>query len=376
MTTPITEQQLLAQSALPYFGKENDDPAFFRQMAKVGPGRFVDQAICQGMAGLLYHRLLNAGVPHGIPRAETARLRRIYLATAAGNVSRMRDLAEILIRSNEAEIPVVILKGMSLLESVYADPGLRPMEDMDLWVIPDQLDRLSELLYDLDYQSDPIYPGTFKKRQTVVDIRAHLLDADRICARRHLLHCGQSLVHADTKPVGIYGATAKGLAAHDQILFLGIHALKHDVSRMIWLTDIFGAMQSWDKTAWQALVKRAKLWDQENSLTYILWLIWRLFGYLPPDENHHTLFGDRFHLLEKRALRQRIKRKALPPWSPLVLYSTAKGLKGRLQYIFEMLFPRPQILRQVFRQRTSLPVPVLYLLRVAQLLSMSFARRR
>ena len=375
MTIPITEQQLLAQSALPYFGRGNDDRAFVQRLAQVDPERFVDDAVRQGMAGLLYRRLLDAHAQHSLPDLQLTRLRRFYLATAAGNVCRMLDLKKILTRADQAKIPVVILKGMRLLASVYIDPGLRPMEDMDLWVMPGQCHRLTEALEDLGYQNDSLYPGTFKKGRTVLDIRTHLLDADRIHARGQLMGVDQDAVFQASIPIPIDGIMARGLTEADQVLFLCIHALKHDISRMIWLADILGIVGPWGEAEWQRLNKRAALWGQERSLAYPLYLIRRLFGVRFPLEKPMEKSGIHFGILEKYALRQRIHKKALPPWSPLVLFSTKKGLRRRLEYIFETLFPRPEILRQVFHQHSNHRPPALYLLRAAQLMSMPFARR-
>jgi hypothetical protein len=72
--------------------------------------------------------------------------------------------------------------------------------------------------------------------------------------------------------------------------------------------------------------------------------------------------------LEKHLLRMR-RRGPLPKWSSLVLLWAGSGLRqGELA--LESIFPRPEVLRQVFAGREELKVWQLYTLRVRQLLGL------
>ncbi len=53
---------------------------------------------------------------------------------AAENHLRFRKLRELLAALDEKGFPVVLLKGAALAHTVYADPALRAMADLDLWV--------------------------------------------------------------------------------------------------------------------------------------------------------------------------------------------------------------------------------------------------
>jgi hypothetical protein len=66
-------------------------------------------------------------------------------------------------------------------------------------------------------------------------------------------------------------------------------------------------------------------------------------------------------------LRQRLKKEFLPEWSTLILFSSGKGLLKGTMFILETLFPRPDILRQVFAETPGLSVPQLYTRRIFQL---------
>ena len=76
-----------------------------------------------------------------------------------------------------------------------------------------------------------------------------------------------------------------------------------------------------------------------------------------------------FSLLEKKALRQRTKKGVLPFLAPLILFSPGKGFQGQFIFILENLFPRPEILRQVFIDYPHLKVWQPYLMRALQILA-------
>ena len=73
--------------------------------------------------------------------------------------------------------------------------------------------------------------------------------------------------------------------------------------------------------------------------------------------------------LERMVLEKRLDGRPLPNWAPLLLFTAGKDLKTRAYFVFETLFPRPEILRQVFANSATLNVWHLYLKRVRQLVS-------
>src|SRR6476659_7146410 len=64
----------------------------------------------------------------------------------------LQDLAEILRACEQEQIAVVPLKGSLLATLYYAEPGLRPMNDLDLLVRPADEQRMLRLLARLRYQ--------------------------------------------------------------------------------------------------------------------------------------------------------------------------------------------------------------------------------
>ena len=93
--------------------------------------RVVDAARWHRLTPLLFRRL--AGVPD-VPAPVLERLEAAYLANVARNLLLTQTLTTVLEQLEAADVPAVPLKGAALIETVYPDPGLRELLDLDLLV--------------------------------------------------------------------------------------------------------------------------------------------------------------------------------------------------------------------------------------------------
>jgi hypothetical protein len=336
----------------------------------VDGGCLVDASIKEGMAGFLYRNLMKAGILESIDMRQRERLESRYYQTVHFNLKLIYDMRKILERLNHNEIHVVLLQGIALLHELYDDIGVRPLTDIDLWVLPRDYPALTSILSSQGYQRDPLYPNTFRKGATILDLNTHPLGADRIKSRAFLIARDQEHIYHATQTTCVNGHRALCLNPYDQVLFLALHALKHSVSRLIWLVDIKCLVCGWGNSDWDALIGRAQELGLQRTVAYICFLLSGSLNYELPSRAQQLLEGERLSLLEKRVLGQRVTGDSLPLWVPLVLFSSVKGFWKRLYFVLETLFPRPQILRQVFPNSFHWSVPHLYLKRIIQLLGM------
>ena len=323
----------------------------------------------EGMSGLLYKSLKKAGILGYLGHRQMQHLQSFYYRSVQQNLNTIHELKEILRRSNISGIQVVLLQGIALFEKVYKDIGLRPLTDIDLWVLPDRREAFDTLITNLGYQPDPLYPGTFKKDQTIVDINSHILWAERIKSRQGLLAKSQHAIHDDIDILRFEGQPAGCLNAVDQVLYLSLHAFKHCASRLIWLVDIKELIADWQCADWKALFDRAAELGQTHIVYDMIYLIKHLFQLKLPEEIEQMFAEQGFTWLERSILARRLNGNHLPDWAPLLLFTSGKDLKTRVCFVFETLFPRPEILRQVFANSAKSNVWHLYLKRFLQLLS-------
>ncbi len=364
----MIEPKILAYTTLVHLNSDRQQK--LRRLLPLVPDmdRLIDAAMKEGLAGLFYKNFLKSGVLETLADNQQEKLRSHYYLTVRFNLKLMRNFKEIVNRLSQYQVDVVLLQGMDLLQQIYDDVGLRPLTDIDLWVLEKNCPVLKNILAGLGYRGDPRYPLTFRKGSTILDIHTHILWADRIEARRFLLAKNQDHIYRNTLPTDFEGLKVRCLDRYDRIIYLSLHLLKHDAQRLIWLVDIQNLVTDWKVSDWEALLIRAKELGQTKCIAYICFLLQRLLDLHIPDSTR--LQPDKLNLVEKKVLRRRIKKGSLPQWSTLYLFSSGKGLKKGGRLIPETLFPRPDILRQVFPNCSDLNPRQLYTKRIRQLLSM------
>jgi hypothetical protein len=365
----------LEQKILAYCSDVRSDPRRLNQLRRLIPevkdvDHLIDTAVREGLAGFLYRALSKSEVLATLDPEHQERLRSLYYRTVLINTRLIHDLKEVLSQLNQKKIRVVLLKGIALLHQPYDDIGLRAMTDIDLWVLKKDYSALINVLSNVSYQRDSIYPSTFRKGNTTLDILTDILWDDRIEAWKPFFARSQDQIYHDARIIDFEGYEALCLNPYDQVIYLGLHALKHNVSSLMWLVDIRNLVTDLDKSQWEGLMVRAEELGQREPLSYVLFLLFNLFDFKAPRETRKLLERNRINFPVKRILKRRINGGPLPIWATIVLFSPGKGLRVRLYFIIETLFPRPEILRQVFPDSLELKPWHLYLKRAFQLLGM------
>jgi hypothetical protein len=365
----------LEQKILACCTELKSDPDRLNQLCRLIPfgtdvDNLIEMAEREGLAGLLYKNLLKSETLATLDPRLQERLRSLYYRTVLVNTRRIHDLKEVLCQLNKRKIRVVLLKGIALLHQIYDDIGLRPMTDIDLWVLKKDYIAIISVLMDLSYQRDSIYPNTFKKGATILDILTDILWDDRIEAWKSSFAKSQDQIYHDARIIDFQGYEALCLSPFDQVICLGLHALKHNVDRLIWLVDVRNLVRDWDESQWEGLMVRAEELGQEKAIHYICFFLSHIFDFHPLLEIQKLLSRKRLHFLEESILRRRINGNRLPAWAPLIFFSPGKGLLTRVYFTLETLFPRPEILRQVFWDSPELGAPRLYWKRMLQLIGM------
>ena len=203
----------------------------------------------------------------------------------------------------------------------------------------------------------------------MLDIHTHVLWADRIQSRKLLLHKSQEEIFDNARPIRFDGTAALRLNPQDQFLYLSMHALKHNMERLIWLVDIKFLVAKWKPADWEALMVRAEDLGQQIQLFYMLFVLREIFDMEFPPEIQSKTAGWLPNFLERWALGRRIKGHPIPAWSSLLLLAGGKSLRRKAAFVKESLFPRPEILRQVFPEASGSCDRKLYWKRVVQILS-------
>jgi hypothetical protein len=80
--------------------------------------------------------------------------------TAASNLAKLNQTSKVLQAFQKANILAIPLKGIALIESLYPNPAVRPMTDVDLLIKPEDLNRVKGILEGFGYQWVSSYRGS------------------------------------------------------------------------------------------------------------------------------------------------------------------------------------------------------------------------
>jgi hypothetical protein len=318
-------------------------------------------AVREGLAGLLFAQARAGGWHRRLPERAGRRLESIYYLTVQANLRALTTLREIAAQG----VPFVLMQGAALLVTTYADPGLRPLSDIDLWVQPRDFERLASVLRRRGFDENPLTPGVFRRGEALVDVHTGLHWAERIRSSRFLFAGEPGAVQRRCVTRAWEGTTVRCLDPIDQAVYLTVHAIKHNLERLIWLADLNRLVGAWGDDDWAGFRERARELGQGRLGAILAYLRRTLFGLPTPVE---ATAGAVLTPLDAYLLRQR-RRGPLPKWSSLALLSAGSPAR-QIRFAYESTFPRPEVLRQVFRDSEACSHARLYGLRAMQMLGM------
>jgi hypothetical protein len=155
--------------------------------------RALEWADWHRLGPLLWALLSQDPFKESVPSDVLAALRMSAMTTAASNMNLQLQLDRVLAALAKEAIPVMLLKGAALIETVYPSVGLRPMEDVDLLVPRSLVQRAYDVVETLGYiapaarfkrndslqlsRSHHHYPLIEQSRSVVIELHHHISTA-------------------------------------------------------------------------------------------------------------------------------------------------------------------------------------------------------
>lgn len=227
---------------------------------------FLTLAEAERVAPLLHNVLGKLGI---LPPEIADVLQRSYRLTGIQNLVRSRELGHCLRALASAGLPVIVLKGTALVETVYGNVALRPMCDVDLLIERPHMSAIHPILHDLGYQLEraETHPGVlaehenevaFRKPGTIptsVDVHWSLFDSPYYQQRISMDWFWQT-----AQPRNISGVDERILGPEALIIHLCGHlALHHTGTGLLWWHDIAEALTFYAADLdWQTLLARTQ----------------------------------------------------------------------------------------------------------------------
>jgi len=303
----------------------------------------------EGIAPLLYAIARGRSL---LPANLEEAWRLAYFTNARRNLLLFHELERVLGQLAARGIPAIVLKGAALAGSIYGNPAVRPMCDVDVLVhqedAPTALRVLTDIGYTtpqaearagdtLAYENEVLLrkPGA---QEMTLEIHWSLFDSPYYQHRLALNWFWETAV-----PLRIETLTTRMLGPEALLLHLCGHLLLHhgsDAPRMLWLHDIAEALIAYrDTLNWDGLLSQAQALDLTLPVRQLLLRVsedWRI----PIPETALA----RLQSLVPSAQEARVFADLTAPHRPVIRrfwadLASMPDWKTRLNYAWHSLFP-------------------------------------
>ena len=227
------------------------------------------------------------------PGACIGRLEDVVRGTLLRNLRQQGHLREMLTALQAADIPVLLVKGLWLAETVYRDHRARATGDIDLLFRPHDMTRLTQLARELGFDVPPgarsvcelapsanEFPLRHPGKKSFFDVHWSLtrppleaaVDEEKFWQR------------SETATLG--GRLCRGLSLEDQLLYVCFHAVEHH--RFLYvgpraLVDVALLVSRPPRPLdWDAIATRARELRWQRGLWLMLDLAREYLGVMPP----------------------------------------------------------------------------------------------
>jgi hypothetical protein len=297
----------------------------------VSPPALLEAASYHAVGGATYASLRDCD---GLGEATLAALREQYDAAVRQHLRATWELQSLAAILDATSVPWAVVKGATLVELVYGDPGLRPYADIDVIVDPAGFDHVLDALGDaglhpLDRNWTMIRRAMLGELHFVLpggmplDLHWHLVNMYR---GRTRIATGELLERTVSIRVG--ATEVPTFEATDALLHLALHGTLSGGDRLRWMYDIAASARA-RPPDWDLLVRRARSWGVAEPVGFMLGRARRVLDAPVPADVSSSLLGRRYAVVSRlvdRTSPWQDARGRLATGSLLLTRSMALGL--------------------------------------------------
>lgn len=297
----------VAKKLLEFIGASTDSSAAFDGITGAWSARhwqdLLNMAMHNGVTSYVHAGLSVMPEQGAESEAVLIHLRERALRNAYRNLALRAELVRLVRAFDEAGIAVIPIKGPVLADRYYRHPSLREFGDLDLLVSESDRDRAWQLLLRLNYHSpyqnkdlQNRYHVVFSHRESEEVVELHW----RIAGPQFGCYYRGGFLWEGAQRVPYLGASVLQPTIEANLLYLAIHAYKHDWARLQWLLDFPEVLASPGGVDWDALDRIARAQHAHRLLRATLQLVQLLFPDQPGVPAGHALAVP---ILSKRQIR-------------------------------------------------------------------------
>ncbi len=224
----------------------------------------------------VYYNLKKISILNLIPSPIRRKLEQLFLSNTAYNISHLENLAKLIQELKEKKVPVIILKGAALCDTVYPHIGLRTFCDLDILIHEKDTPKVTKTLKQLDYSISHTHAqhhfSAFQKSGRTLPLEVHWnLVNDASPFQKYAFKLSMDKLWQEAVPLELSGTDALWLSPEHQLIYLSIHMLKEGYSNRKWLLDIYYLLKFYKgKIAWQKLLEDCREFQTTRPVYYVL----------------------------------------------------------------------------------------------------------
>jgi hypothetical protein len=326
-----------------------------------------------GLAPLLYASLEQYNSTLKPPSAVTEMLELAYYQTKTTNWLMFQELGELLARFEQEQIPVVLLKGAALANTLYPRIALRPMGDLDMLIYLADAPRVRDILTARGLApglepAENFYPNfsydqAFERcgeRPLTVEAHWHLFKLPYYQNRIPIEWFWQR-----TMPMRVNDQPARLFTPEAQIVHLAAHAvLHHHGDSLLASYDLALVLVRYrDQINWEEVIASAHSFGLSRIVDSNLARVRDEWGVFVPDDvcarlAHSSSVRERILFAINTAPRV----EARDVWDGMNL----RGVKAKLLYFCHTLFPSHAYMRKRYGIAATRALPLHYLRRLSR----------
>lgn len=304
-----------------------------------------------------YYNLGQLSLHNFIPSSVEKEFKKSLISNTGYNLISLHNLALLMKRLKEQQIPVLVLKGAALCETVYPHLGLRSFCDIDILIQEKDVRKISPQLKELGYSLSRTHAHhhffAFRKTNHSLPLEVHWnLVNNASPFQKHAFKFSMEKIWQDAQPIQVGGVKTLWLSPEHQLIYLSAHMLKEGYANKKWFLDLFFLLKFFKgKINWEKLLKESEEFQVRRPVFYALSYLDRYF--LSEEMNQELLERnilarlkqERFGWPEKAILARLLKDKiSRAPLCRLSLYlSAVEGIRNRLKALASLLIYIPKI---------------------------------
>lgn len=302
-------------------------------------------------------------------------LEQAFFRSAAANTRCLHQLAAVADALSRTGAPLLLLKGAALAETLYGDPGLRTIGDIDLLVPREHARACRDALLGFGYRPTQLeeQPGSLlatsnqeafeppPPHRTVVELHWHILDVPY-----YMHQVPVSWFWENSEAAEIAGRPFRVLSPEANLVYLPAHlAFHHRFQPLHSLFDLALLIaRRGVEIDWARVVTTAHSFELLTVLRETLDRLAECWPSLPLDEARRQVAAVAPSRMDARLYRHLTEEARSTPLRFYTTLVTLPDLASRLRYARLVVFPQPSYMRGRYRVGADWQLPYWYLRRL------------